>query len=89
MGPDDPAGLGRDRRQVDDSTPAAAPHPSNHGLRHKKRGLEVRIENDVPVALGNLVEALQMRNPGVVHENIDGSEAKTHLVDQPGNLRPH
>jgi hypothetical protein len=70
-------------RHVDDGPAAPLPH---HGpcrrLAAEKGGLEVRAQHAVEILLGHVEEIGVVRDPGVVHEDVDAPEGLFRARDE-------
>src|SRR5690348_3246414 len=67
---------------VDDAPPAAFDHAPGRELREQKRGLEVRVQHGVPVLGADPEQQVVLRDAGVVHEHVDGTEVLLDALDQ-------
>ena len=66
--------LAIDRRDVDDPAEAALAHAFDHRTAHVEQGIEVGVDDVVPLVRRHLVEHAVFGDSGVVDENIDRPE---------------
>src|SRR6185312_1122530 len=74
MRPDDAADMRGDRGEIHDAAPAAAAHSRQSGLRDEEAGLEVRVDDVVPIIFGDGIDRLRVGDAGVVDEDVDGAQ---------------
>src|SRR5690348_7371056 len=74
-------------RDIDDPPPAALDHPPGCELGKEEGGLQVRIQHGVPVVGADPEQQVVLRDPGVVHQHVDGTEVLLDGLDQPLDLR--
>ena len=81
------AAIGRARRQVDDHAgPPGRHHAARRLLGADERALEIGVEHGVPLRLVQLEERRPGEDAGVVHEDVDRSEA--HARPRPRDAAP-
>ena len=56
-------------------------------MRHQKHGFQVSIQQLVPVFLRDLVERLGARDPGIVDQNLDRTQAFLDGFHRPRDFR--
>src|SRR6185369_5179612 len=66
--------VGIDRGDVDDPAPAAPDHAHGGALRQAKAGVEVDLDDLVPLGVGRLARRPGVAVAGVVHEDIEVAE---------------
>src|SRR5258708_23594891 len=78
------------RADVDDfSRTSGLPKVAHHRLRGKEHALQIDVQNGVEILFGHVPEISAFLKPRVVDENVDLSEARHRLRDEPlpiGNL---
>jgi hypothetical protein len=86
VGADDTAGLGGDGGEHDESSPAAAAHAGDDGLRYEEGGGEIGVEDGVPLLLADGFEGVDGIDAGVVDEDVDGAELGLGGGDEAGDV---
>src|SRR5882724_10690292 len=71
-------GTGRD---IDDTAPLLRAHRRQNGLRAEKRRFQVYGNGLIEVAFGEVIDASNDRQPGVVDENVDGTQRRACEID--------
>ena len=95
MRPDPARSPRRARGDVDDPSPSARPHSWNHRARAQKGRFQVDGDGAVEILLGQSVDILKDRDPGIVHQHIDRSkrirDRSHHRIDArpKRHIRPH
>ncbi len=67
--------LRADRRDVDDGARPASAHPRQHGLDHRDRAEEVRLEKPTDIGIVALLDGGAVPVPGVVDQDVDAAES--------------
>ena len=63
------------------AAPAAIGHAVHDLLGHIEDGVEIGVDNRIPVRLAHLFERCVFRNPGIVDQNVDGADVLRHARD--------
>jgi len=62
----------------------AVPHPRPQRMGHVEQARQVGVDHFLPLRGGHLVEHRVAGDPGVVHQNVDGSDLGLDLGDPGG-----
>ncbi len=58
-------------------------------LRDQEAGLQVDVDQLVPIALCDLLQSLLSSNPGIVHQDVDRPHRPFRFASEPLNLAGH
>ena len=89
MWPDDTTYLSRNRGDVNNAAPFASTHRRKESLGDKEAGLQVYINQLVPIALCDLLQSLLSSNPGIIHQDVDRPHRLFRFGGEPLNLAGH
>ena len=74
---------GHDRTDIDDFPATASQHVSGDLLRQIERSMQVNFKKLMPFAQRIILGRMTMRDPRVVHQNVEPTRLFENLVNQP------
>ena len=75
------AGLAVDRADIDDAPEPARAHAGEGGVAEVEAGAEIGVEHRLPALRRHPLQRAVARDPGIVHQDVDGAELPLDLRD--------